>query len=47
MFANQQDNYDYPALHDNNHYFDIDNNCNPNCNGNYDFGCNGSKNAEQ
>lgn len=28
VFANQQDDYDHPALHDNNIYFDIDNNYN-------------------
>ena len=35
LFAKQQDNIDYPALHDNNHNFDIGDNCN--FNGNYIF----------
>ena len=37
VFANQQDNIDHPALHDNNHYVDIGNNCNPNGNPNSNF----------
>ena len=42
VFVKQQDNIYHPTLHDNNHNFDIGNNCNSNSNYNFDYA--GNKN---